>query len=120
MPHELMLGLSETLANIMVGILFPRWNDVTEVFTLNHVTLPGDGGMIVCISSVIPQEVMLDAFGSNSCCSSSRSEHGEECCWETVHDGGLAFADGGEASIDLGANLYSFVLKTKEKGGEEK
>ena len=46
-PHELMLGLSETLANIMVGILFPRWNDVTEVFTLNHVTLPGDGGMIV-------------------------------------------------------------------------
>jgi hypothetical protein len=78
-----------------------------------------DGGMIVCISAVIPQEVMLDAFGSNSCYSSSRSDNGEECCWETVHDGGLAFADGGEATIDLGANLYSFVLKTKEKGGEE-
>lgn len=26
----------------------------------------------------------------------------------TVLDGGLAFADGGEATIDLGANLYSF------------
>jgi hypothetical protein len=78
-----------------------------------------DGGMIVCISAVIPQEVMLDAFGSNSC-SSSRSDNEEECCWETVHDGGLAFADGGEASIDLGANLYSFVLKTKEKEVEKK
>jgi hypothetical protein len=78
-----------------------------------------NGGMIVCISAVIPQEVMLDAFGDNSCCSSSRSDNGEESCWETVHDGGLAFADGGEATIDLGANLYSFVLKTKEKVGEE-
>lgn len=77
-----------------------------------------DGGIIVCISAVIPQEVMLDAFSSN--CSSSRSDNGGECYWETVHDGGLAFADGGEASIDLGANLYSFVLRTKEKGGEEK
>jgi len=33
---------------------------------------------------------------------------GDDCCWETVLDGGLAFADGGEATIDLGASLYSF------------
>ncbi len=46
-PHELLLGLSETLTNMMVDILFPRWIDVREIYMLNHVTVHGDGGMIV-------------------------------------------------------------------------
>ena len=66
----------------------------------------GGGGMIICVSNVIPQEVMLDAFGNSQ---QSGDGEEEECYdWEVIHDGGLAFANGGEATIDLGANLYSF------------
>lgn len=62
-------------------------------------------GIIVCVSAVVPQEELLEAFqtqgGGGGGCGS----------WETVLDGGLAFADSGEATIDLGANLYSFRRK---------
>jgi len=58
-------------------------------------------GIIVCVSAVIPQEELLGAF-------QNEGGSGDDCCWETVLDGGLAFADGGEATIDLGASLYSF------------
>ena len=65
-------------------------------------------GIIICVSAVIPQEELLDAFLLQK----NNEEEGESggcgCCWETVLDGGLAFADSGEATIDLGANLYSF------------
>lgn len=69
-----------------------------SVKELTRVT--AKNGIIFCVSAVIPQGEMLNAFveGSSS----------DDCCWETVLDGGLAFADGGEATIDLGANLYSF------------
>lgn len=69
---------------------------VDSVKELTRVTAVD--GMIVCVSAVIPQEELLDAFQSN--------EGGGS--WETVMDGGLAFADSGEATIDLGANLYAF------------
>lgn len=61
-------------------------------------------GVIVCVSAVIPSEELLNAFQNEG--SSDFS-----CCWETLLDGGLAFADGGEATIDLGANLYCFRRK---------
>lgn len=67
-----------------------------SVKELTRVT--AKNGIIVCVSAVIPQEELLDAF----------VEESDDSCWETVLDGGLAFADGGEATIDLGANLYSF------------
>lgn len=68
-----------------------------SVKELTRVT--ATNGIIVCVSAVIPQQELLNAF---------QNEGGDNCCWETVLDGGLAFADSGEATIDLGANLYSF------------
>lgn len=54
------------------------------------------GGIVMCISRVIDPDILLDAFSSqiNS--------------WEIIHDGTLAFAPDGEATIDLGAELYSW------------
>ena len=76
-----------------------------EVFSdsvkeLTRVT--ATNGIIVCVSAVIPQEELLNAFQNVV------GGSGGDCCWETVLDGGLAFADSGEATIDLGANMYSF------------
>ena len=53
-----------------------------------------DGGVVMCISNVVMEDEWHDAFS------------GAE--WEMIHDGGLAFASGGEATIDLGASLYSW------------
>ena len=52
------------------------------------------GGCVVSISRVIDPEVLFAAF--------------DNPLWENVHDGGLAFAPDGEATIDLGAGLYSW------------
>ena len=51
-------------------------------------------GVMVCVSNVIPSEVLLKSFNATS--------------WENIHDGGLAFAPDGEATIDLGADLLSW------------
>jgi hypothetical protein len=51
-------------------------------------------GMVVSISNVIYAEDLIDAFDSP--------------LWECIHDGTLAFAPDGEATIDLGAELYSW------------
>ena len=74
-------------------VLFDSVKELTRVTAM--------GGIVVCVSAVIPQEELCDAFQESE-------EGGSGCCWETLLDGGLAFADSGEATIDLGANLYSF------------
>lgn len=53
-----------------------------------------EDGCVVSISTVIDPEELLSAFDSP--------------LWECVHDGSLAFATEGEATIDLGAELYSW------------
>lgn len=65
--------------------------ELTRVTDLN--------GVFVCVSAVIPPETLLNAFDNNDQSSN---------CWETILDGGLAFAPDGEATIDLGAQLYAF------------
>lgn len=52
------------------------------------------GGSVVSISTVIDPAELLGVF--------------ENELWECVHDGSLAFAPDGEATIDLGAELYSW------------
>ena len=56
-PHESLLHLSETLGNMFVGVLFPRWRDVKETFTYKGVTPPGTGGMIVVVVKNTMEEV---------------------------------------------------------------
>eukprot|EP00571_Detonula_confervacea_P007393 CAMPEP_0172313088 /NCGR_PEP_ID=MMETSP1058-20130122/19359_1 /TAXON_ID=83371 /ORGANISM="Detonula confervacea, Strain CCMP 353" /LENGTH=272 /DNA_ID=CAMNT_0013026685 /DNA_START=258 /DNA_END=1073 /DNA_ORIENTATION=- len=51
-------------------------------------------GCVVSISTVIGPDDLLSAF--------------DNPLWECVHDGSLAFAPDGEATIDLGAELYSW------------
>lgn len=51
-------------------------------------------GILMCISSVILADDLMAAFDDNY--------------WKNVHDGNLAFAPDGEATIDLGADLYSW------------
>lgn len=48
----------------------------------------------MCISSVILADDLMAAFDDNY--------------WKNIHDGNLAFAPDGEATIDLGADLYSW------------
>ncbi|CAJ1950007.1 unnamed protein product [Cylindrotheca closterium] len=76
-----------------------------SVKELTRVT--GKDGVFVCVSAVIPPETLLEAFLDNNRISSS-SEEDSCCCWDTILDGGLAFAPDGEATIDLGAQLYAF------------
>lgn len=59
---------------------------------MGRVTAPG--GVAVSVSSVVEPDELLGAF--------------DGALWENVHDGGLAFAEDGEATIDLGADLYSW------------
>lgn len=51
-------------------------------------------GILMCISSVILADDLMAAFDDNY--------------WKNVHDGNLAFSPDGEATIDLGADLYSW------------
>mmetsp|Transcript_33950 Transcript_33950/g.62406 ORF Transcript_33950/g.62406 Transcript_33950/m.62406 type:complete len:320 (-) Transcript_33950:961-1920(-) len=53
-----------------------------------------EGGRVVSVSTVIDPNELLGEF--------------DTVFWENVHDGSLAFAEDGEASIDLGAELYSW------------
>lgn len=63
-----------------------------SIAELERITV--SGGKVVSISNVIPSDVISEAF--------------DEYKWETIHDGGLAFAENGGVTIDLGANLYSW------------
>jgi len=67
-----------------------------SVRELSRVT--AEDGVVVCISRVIPPEDLFEAFTSE--------------LWEMTHDGSLAFAPDGEATIDLGAELYSWKRKS--------
>ncbi len=62
-----------------------------SVKEMGRVTAPE--GCVVSISRVIGDE-LLEAFDNS--------------LWENVHDGSLSFAPDGEATIDLGAELYSW------------
>ena len=62
------------------------------VHELGRVT--AQHGVVVSISAVVPPDQLLEAFDSD--------------LWENCHDGSLAFAPDGEATIDLGADFYSW------------
>ena len=66
-----------------------------SISELGRITV--SGGKVVCISNVIPRDVIREAF--------------DDYKWEIIHDGGLAFAENGGVTIDLGANLYSWRRK---------
>ena len=63
-----------------------------SVKELGRVT--AEGGVVMCISRVIWPDDLMNAFDPH--------------LWENMHDGSLAFAPDGEATIDLGAELYSW------------
>lgn len=62
------------------------------------------GGIVMCISRVIYEKELLEAFDDSG-------------YWENIHDGSLAFAPDGEATIDLGAELYSWRRTNKVWSG---
>lgn len=68
---------------------------VDSVKELARVT--AEGGVVVCISRVMEPEEFYEAFDPSH--------------WEMIHDGSLAFAPDGEATIDLGAELFSWRRK---------
>jgi len=65
---------------------------IDSVKEMTRYTAPE--GRVVSISRVIDPDVLLDAFDNQY--------------WENINDGTLAFATDGEATIDLGAELYSW------------
>lgn len=63
--------------------------------SINELTrITAKGGVLVCLSRVMVTEELLENF--------------EPKFWEVLNDGCLAFAPNGEATIDLGADLYSW------------
>ena len=74
-----------------------------SVQELSRVT--AEGGVVVCVSRVIEAEEWLEAFSPPT--------------WETIHNGELAFTENGEATIDLGADLYSFRRTGTQHHGEK-
>jgi SAM-dependent methyltransferase len=69
---------------------------------LGRVTAPD--GVVVCISRVILPHLLVVVGGKTS-----DGVLFAPPLWEVIHDGSLAFAEpNGEATIDLGADLYSF------------
>eukprot|EP00980_Cylindrotheca_fusiformis_P000769 scaffold184_cov125-Cylindrotheca_fusiformis.AAC.4 len=79
-----------TLDAIYIGGVDMFRDSVAE---LTRVT--AENGVVVCVSTVIPPDDLMAAFE-------------ESGLWKNMHNGGLAFADDGEATIDLGAELYSW------------
>lgn len=73
---------------------------VDSVQELGRIT--AEGGVVMCISRVIRPEDLMNAFDTQ--------------LWENIHDGSLAFAPDGEATIDLGAELYSWKRTTESVG----
>ena len=65
---------------------------VDSVKEITRITAPD--GILMCISSVILADDLMAAFDDNY--------------WKNIHSGNLAFASDGEATIDLGADLYSW------------
>jgi hypothetical protein len=75
---------------------------------LGRVTAPH--GVVVCISRVILPHFLVGGKNRND--DNNKNEEFVVFApplWEVIHDGSLAFAEpNGEATIDLGADLYSF------------
>ena len=94
---DLPLDMSSVDATLDKGTLDAIYITSKETFR-NSVKEMGrvttSGGAVVTISRVIPPEELLDAFDNQ--------------LWENVNDGSLAFAPDGEATMDLGAELYSW------------
>jgi SAM-dependent methyltransferase len=75
---------------------------VDSVKELTRVT--AEGGIVVCISRVMEPTEFYEAFDPSQ--------------WEMIHDGSLAFAPDGEATIDLGAGLFSWKRKRDNDDNE--
>jgi len=104
------------LSNDMVDVVFDKGTlDVIyineeqafydSIAELTRVMAPH--GILICVSAVIPQEDLLAAFDNHGS-SATSSSNTCSCEWDTLFDGDLAFAPDGEATIDLGAQLYAF------------
>jgi len=65
---------------------------IDSVKEMTRYTAPE--GLVVSISRVIDPDVLLETFDNQY--------------WENINDGTLSFATDGEATIDLGAELYSW------------
>jgi hypothetical protein len=96
--RKLPLSSNHINATLDKGTLDAIYITGTDVFRdsvaeLTRVT--ACNGVFVCISTVIPSDELMAAFSSSG-------------SWENIHNGDLAFACDGEATIDLGADLYSW------------
>lgn len=96
--RELPLSSNHINATLDKGTLDAIYITGTDVFRdsvaeLTRVT--ACNGVFVCISTMIPSDELMAAFSSSG-------------LWENIRNGDLAFACDGEATIDLGADLYSW------------
>ena len=80
-----------------------------------------DGGCVVSLSRVVPPDLLRGAFAAAAAAAAvgaggegerDGSERGD---WEELRDGSLAFAPDGEATIDLGANLFVWRRRRRRR-----
>lgn len=69
-----------------------------------------DHGCVVSLSRVVPPELLRGAFAAGGA-----GGGGGDCAWEELRDGSLAFAPDGEATIDLGANLFVWRRRQRRR-----
>ena len=87
-------SVDATLDKGTLDAIFITGKDIFQDSVKEMGRVTATGGRVICISTVIWSDDLLHAF--------------DNTMWENVHDGSLAFALDGEATIDLGAELYSW------------
>ena len=87
-------SVDATLDKGTLGAIYITGKDIFRDSVREMGRVTATGGCVVSISTVIGPADLLGEF--------------DNPFWENVHDGSLAFAPDGEATIDLGADFYSW------------
>lgn len=89
-------------------IYISGWQELQDsIKELTRVT--DTNGVFVCVSAVIPPETLLKTFEDQlDWTGGGDKDEKAYSCWDTILNGDLAFAPDGEATLDLGAQLYAF------------
>mmetsp|Transcript_13068 Transcript_13068/g.21626 ORF Transcript_13068/g.21626 Transcript_13068/m.21626 type:complete len:271 (+) Transcript_13068:180-992(+) len=87
-------SIDATLDKGTLDAIYITGKDVFHDSVTELARVTAEQGVVVCVSRVIMPNELMAAFDAR--------------LWEVIHDGELAFAPDGEATIDLGAELYSW------------
>jgi len=87
-------SIDATLDKGMLDAIYITGEESLKKSIKELIRVTAEGGVFVCLSRVMVPEELLENF--------------EPRFWDVIHDGSMAFAPDGEATIDLGAELYSW------------